>query len=333
MRPSTLMGQTLPAGARRTGGQLGMWDTAAMRDAAGTGTRALVLGGGGVAGIAWEIGLLARLAALGTDVAADADLVVGTSAGACVGALVAGESGYDALIAAQRLPAGQTRERVPEFDLNLMMEIFGLVTTVQEDPAAARRQIGALATAAATVTEAERREIIASRLPSEEWPARPFFVTTVDARTGERVTFDRSSPLSLVDAVAASCAVPGIWPPVTIGGRQYIDGGINSVTNTDLAEGHHRVVVLCPVAMGPGAPVAARGKAAVAVPGDGSLTIVADAESLAAFGPNLLDPASRGAALEAGMRQADEVAAVVRSYWTEAATPTGDQPGRPTSRS
>ncbi len=302
-----------------------------MRDATGTGTRALVLGGGGVAGIAWEIGLLARLAALGTDLAAGADLVVGTSAGACVGALVAGESGYDALIAAQRLPAGQTRERVPEFDLNLMMEIFGLMTTVQKDPAAARRQIGTLATAAATVAEAERREIIASRLPSEEWPARSLVVTAVDARTGERVTFDRSSPLSLVDAVAASCAVPGIWPPVTIGGRQYIDGGIYSVTNTDLAEGHHRIIVLCPVAMGPGAPDAAWGEAAL--PGDGSLTIVADAESLAAFGPNLLDPASRGAALEAGMRQADEVTAVVRSYWTEAATPTGDQSGGPNSRS
>lgn len=296
-----------------------------MRDAAGTGTRALVLGGGGVAGIAWEIGLLARLAARGTDVAADADLVVGTSAGACVGALVAGESGYDALIAAQRLPAGQTRERVPEFDLNLMMEIFGLMTTVQEDPAAARRQIGALATAAATVTEAERREIIASRLPSEEWPARSLVVTTVDARTGERVIFDRSSRLSLVDAVAASCAVPGIWPPVTIGGQQYIDGGIYSVTNTDLAEGHHRIIVLCPVAMGPGAPDVARGESTA--PGDGPLTIVADAESLAAFGPNLLDPASRGAALDAGMRQADEVAVVVQSYWTGAATPAGDQPG------
>src|ERR1035437_5756552 len=128
-----------------------------------------------------------------------------------------------------------------------------------------------------SVTEAERREIIASRLPSEEWPARPLVVTTADARTGERVAFDRSSPLSLVDAVAASCAVPGIWPPVTIGGRQYIDGGIYSVTNTDLAEGHHRVVVLCPVAMGPGAPVAARGESTA--PGDGPPTIVADAES------------------------------------------------------
>jgi NTE family protein len=308
-----------------------MWDTAAMREAASTSTRALVLGGGGVAGIAWEIGLLARLAEMGIDLAAGADLVVGTSAGACVGALVAGESGYDALIAAQRLPVGQTKERVPEIDLNLMVEIFGLMTTVQEDPSAARRQIGALATAAVTVPEAERREIIASRLPSEIWPARPIVITAVDAGTGERVTFDAASTVSLVDAVAASCAVPGIWPPVTIGAQKYIDGGIYSVSNADLAEGHHRIVVLCPVAMGPGAPDVVPGE--VAASGDGPLAIVADAESLAAFGPNLLDPASRGAALEAGMHQADEVAGVVRRYWTGAASPSSDQQGRPTNQS
>ena len=64
--------------------------------------------------------------------------------------------------------------------------------------------------------------------------------------------------MSLIDAVAASCAVPGIWPPVTIGGHQYIDGGIYSVTDTDLAEGYERIVVLCPVAMGPGPQRGAR---------------------------------------------------------------------------
>jgi NTE family protein len=301
-----------------------------MGDTAGPNTRALVLGGGGVAGVAWEIGLLARLAALGIDLAAGSDLVIGTSAGACVGALVCGASGYDTLIAAQRLPASQTKERVPEFDQNLMVEIFGLMTTAQKDPAEARRQIGGLAMAAATVPEAERREIIASRLPSEKWPAQPLVITAVDARTGERVTFDKSSALSLIDAVAASCAVPGIWPPVTIGGQQYIDGGIYSVTNADLAEGHDRIIVLCPVTIGKG------GRDLVptdATPtSEGPLAIVADAESSAAFGPNLLDPATRGAALEAGMRQADEVAAVVRRYWTEAATSTGDQSSQPTSQ-
>lgn len=282
-----------------------------------------MLGGGGVAGIAWEIGLLARLADLGIDLAADADLVVGTSAGASVGALVTGASGYDALIATQRLPVGETRERMPDFDLNLILEIFGLMTAVQDDPAAARRQIGALATTAVTVPEGERREIIAWRLPSQEWPERPLLITAVKVATGERVTFDASSMVSLVDAVAASCAVPGIWPPVTIGGQRFIDGGVYSTTNADLAEGHERTVVLCPVAMGPGDQNALPGEATAS--GNRPLVIRADAEAVEAFGPNLLDPASRGAALDAGRRQADEAAEAVRRYWTSLDTPTGGQ--------
>jgi NTE family protein len=280
----------------------------------------LVLGGGGVAGIAWEIGILARMAELEIDLAADAELVVGTSAGACVGALVTGQSGYDKLTATQRLPVSQTRERIPDFDLNLLVEIFGLMTSVQDDPAGARREIGALAMATKTVPEDERREIIAWRMPNNEWPARRLVITAVDAETGERVTFDASSAVSLVDAVAASCAVPGIWPPVTIGGKRYIDGGVYSTTNVDLAQGYDRTVVLRPVAMGPNDDDGERAEATnLSRP---PLIIAADAESLAAFGPNLLDPASRGAALDAGMLQADEVATDVRQYWTSSNTAT-----------
>jgi NTE family protein len=280
----------------------------------------LVLGGGGVAGIAWEIGILARMAELEIDLAADAELVVGTSAGACVGALVTGQSGYDKLTAMQRLPVSQTRERIPDFDLNLLVEIFGLMTSVQDDPAGARREIGALAMATKTVPEDERREIIAWRMPNNEWPARRLVITAVDAETGERVTFDASSAVSLVDAVAASCAVPGIWPPVTIGGKRYIDGGVYSTTNVDLAQGCDRTVVLRPVAMGPNDDDGERAEATnLSRP---PLIIAADAESLAAFGPNLLDPASRGAALDAGMLQADEVATDVRQYWTSSNTAT-----------
>lgn len=273
-----------------------------------------------MAGIAWEIGILARMAELEIDLAADAELVVGTSAGACVGALVTGQSGYDKLTAMQRLPVSQTRERIPDFDLNLLVEIFGLMTSVQDDPAGARREIGALAMATKTVPEDERREIIAWRMPNNEWPARRLVITAVDAETGERVTFDASSAVSLVDAVAASCAVPGIWPPVTIGGKRYIDGGVYSTTNVDLAQGCDRTVVLRPVAMGPNDDDGERAEATnLSRP---PLIIAADAESLAAFGPNLLDPASRGAALDAGMLQADEVATDVRQYWTSSNTAT-----------
>ncbi|KOG91505.1 patatin, partial [Streptomyces varsoviensis] len=71
-----------------------------------------------------------------------------------------------------------------------------------------------------------RRAVVERRLLSHEWPARRLLVTAVDAATGEFTAFDAASGVGIVDAVAASCAVPGVWPPVTIGAKRYIDGGV-----------------------------------------------------------------------------------------------------------
>jgi NTE family protein len=290
-----------------------------MDEATTEGTRALVLGGGGVAGIAWEIGVLARLAECGLDLPAEADVVIGTSAGATVGALVAGPDTYEAMVSAQRRPTAQTKEQAPTFDIDEMAELFGLMISEEADRQAVRRRIGTLAKEAITVSEAERRKIIASRLPVDRWPDRNLVVTAVDADTGNRVTFDRTSGVSLVDAVAASCAVPGIWPPVTIGAHRYIDGGVYSIANEDLVADHRRVVALYPIAMGGEASLADSTGLARA---EGRLSVVADAGAQAAFGPNVLDPASRPASLEAGMEQADRVADAVGAWWQ------GDTPSR-----
>ncbi len=61
------------------------------------------------------------------------------------------------------------------------------------------------------------------------------------------VVFNRESGISLLDAVAASCAVPLVWPAATINGKRYIDGGVRSSANADLATGCGRVVVLAPI--------------------------------------------------------------------------------------
>jgi NTE family protein len=103
--------------------------------------------------------------------------------------------------------------------------------------------------------------------------------------------------------VAASCAVPRVWPPVTIGGRRYIDGGVWSLANVDLAEGCGRVLVLAPLVD----PTVHAGLAAL-----GSATAVElvtpDDDSVAAFGPDVLDPASRGPSARAGRAQGRNVA-------------------------
>ena len=207
-------------------------------------TRALVLGGGGVTGIAWELGALLGLRDEGVDLL-DIDLTIGTSAGAAVGAQV--HSGADLEELYQRQLAVEHHELSAELDLDLMARIFGEVFTKQRPGPGALARVGAHALAAVTVPEAERRAVIEWRLPSHEWPRADLRLTGIDALTGELRVFDASSEVPLVDAVAASCAVPGVWPPVTIGDARYIDGGTRSPTNADLATGHDEVVVLMPL--------------------------------------------------------------------------------------
>jgi NTE family protein len=210
------------------------------------GNQALVLGGGGVAGIAWITGLLTGLAVAGQDVTG-ADVIIGTSAGATVAAQVSSDLPLDEVFARQTQPALQSREIPVELDLDKLAADWADVMTGVTSPQDMLRRVGGYALAADTVPEAERRAVIESRLPSRAWPSRRIQLVAVDAETGEPCVFDGQSGASLVDAVAASCAVPGIWPPVTIGGRRYIDGGVRSSDNADLAEGSERIVIISPL--------------------------------------------------------------------------------------
>ena len=226
--------------------------------------RALVLGGGGLSGIAWETGILAGLAAGGADVTS-ADYVLGTSAGATV--------------------AAQIGSGLPVTDL------FD-------------RQ---------TVPEAERRAVIAGRLPQHSWPSRKLAVVAVEAHTGDVRVFDKDSGADLVDAVTASCAIPGIWPPVTIGASRYVDGGTRSVVNADLAAGYQRVLILAPMAD----PSLDEQVAGLEAAGEQVQVqvITPDDESTAAFGLNPLDPAVRAPVARAGYAQGERAAAAVARLW------------------
>ena len=283
-------------------------------------TKALVLGGGGVTGIAWELGVIAALADGGLDLT-DADLIVGTSAGATVAAQIT-TGGLDQLVAAQL--AVDSKERAAELDFDLLAKIFTLLSDRSRPDDERRAQVGAMALGAHTVAEPVRRAVIAARLPSHQWPARPLVLTAVDAHSGEFTTFDPSSGVPLVDAVAASCAVPGVWPPVTIGGRRYIDGGVRSTTNADRASGYDRVLVLTPMAttmtMGLQSEVES-----LLDTGSTVQVVAADDEALARIGDNPLDPSRRGPALEEGRRQGRAAVADVRMVWHgDDVPPAGD---------
>jgi len=184
------------------------------------------------------------------------------------------------------------------------------------DPVKASRKIGRMAMSARTVPPEQRRAVIAARLPVHQWPAAKLQITAVDAVTGELTIFDAASGADLVDAVGASCAVPGIWPPVTIAGRTYIDGGIRSPANADLAAGYQSVVVIAPLTRGFGHQTSVASQVAQ-LRRTGALVAVIepDAAAVRAIGRNVLDPARRPAAARAGHAQAAQEAQAAAAAW------------------
>jgi NTE family protein len=266
---------------------------------------ALVLGGGGVAGIAWMTGLLAGLADAGQDVTG-ADLVIGTSAGANVAAQLGSGLPLEELFARQADPALQSRELMAVIDWEKFAADLQPHLARTSTPAGQLRGFGRFALDADTVPEPERVAVIESRLPSREWPLTPMKLTAVDCVSGELAVFDAASGVSLVDAVAASSAVPGIWPPVTIEGRRYMDGGVRSPDNADLAAGAGRIVVISPLGLDSPLPTPLPLRDVLASLKDGGATVTLispDDASAAAIGPNALDPATRLPAATAGRAQ------------------------------
>ena len=148
-------------------------------------------------------------------------------------------------------------------------------------------------------------------------------VVAVNAHTGELAAFDRDSGVDLVDAVTASTALPGLTPTHSINGTRYINGGVRSAENADLASGYANVVVLSPFGgrtrdaagrpvrgpaqSSPGADLASQVEA-LRKQGSRVEVITPDADSRAAMGTNQMDPATRIPAARAGFAQGKQEA-------------------------
>lgn len=256
----------------------------------------------------------------------DADLVEGTSAGAIVGAQITSGQDLETLYANQLSSIEGTKEDVPPPDLIASLRLFA-VGFDAPDKRTARARIGAAAMTAGTMSEAERLEVIASRLPVKEWPTRRLVMNAVDAHTGDWVTFDRQAGVPLLLAVEASCAVPGIYPPATIGEHRYMDGGLSSGTNADFAKGYARVLILLPMPAalsergGPMEPIHRvtfdDELATLTQAGAQVMTITPDDAAAAAFGPNVLDARRRAPSAIAGRAQGRALVDDVKRLWTE----------------
>jgi NTE family protein len=280
--------------------------------------RALVLGGGGVAGIAWMTGLLFGLSENNVNLRS-ADLNLGTSAGATLAAQLGSSASLEDLFQRMVDPSAQTREMTPDPRLFESFQNARLSFAAIPDQTERIRQIGKWALGASTPAEAERRSVVAARLPSHAWPDTDLRITAVDAHSGEITVFDRNSEVDLVDAVAASCAVPGIWPLVTIQGKRYMDGGVRSSENADLAKGYARIMILSP--MGTTLPRIGGGglkeQIEVLEQAGGKVHLVnPDSASRRAIGLNPLSPETRKPAAEAGRKQGHAIAGDVTSFWS-----------------
>ncbi len=210
-------------------------------------TKALVLGGGGPVGVAWEVGLLAGLAEAGVDLS-DADQIVGTSAGSIVGARLAlGEAPAETLAtgSAKIGAASGTEASVVDAEvlMTMGMALFESWTGSRsaEDVIA---QLGKMSAEATTISEESFVRLVGAGALDRDWPDRDFRCTAYDIESGEFVAWSSGSGAPLDRAVASSCSVPGIYPPVTIDGRRYMDGGVQSGTNAHLVAGADTVVIV-----------------------------------------------------------------------------------------
>ncbi|HUR06215.1 MAG TPA: patatin-like phospholipase family protein [Nonomuraea sp.] len=257
---------------------------------------AVVLGPGGLLGTAWLAGLVAGLRRERFDLA-QADLIIGTSAGAIVGAALAAGQDLERLAV---LPESDGEPGV-KADPERLGEVFAILGDSSLEPAAALSRIGRLALAAETGAEEAHLARMEFLIGGREWPEGRLLIPAVDVETGEPLVWERASGVSLVAAVASSCAFPGSAPPITINGRRYMDGALRSGTNTDLAAGIQTVIVIEPLAhLFPGNTP----------PDATAVRLVPDLAAQKALG-DLNDRAAWSSVYQAGVRQAPEAAKLI----------------------
>ena len=271
----------------------------------------LVLGGGGVVGIAWEIGVLSGLAgALGWD-PASAEVLVGTSAGSVVGTQLRHGRTLDDLVSEQRtggLRVGSGGGQAA--DPAAALEVFRSWAGVEHMDAAAARRTAQLAVAMSMASEETMVESFRPALPSEGWPEGDLRITGVSVTTGERVAWTSASGVELVRAVTASCAVPGMFPAVTVGDDRYLDGGLWSGSNADVLVGDRLEAALFIGPMGVGttglaalsARTLERERVDLATSAT-SLQVVEPGDRFSAAGMQLMDASRRIEALEIGLAE------------------------------
>ena len=267
--------------------------------------------------------MIAGLAEKGIDLSG-MDRIIGTSAGAIVGARMAGRVRPSELTKAALTrfegPPPKPPQIPPPPDLTFLVTKLEDLNAGKLSERSAGTELGEWALKVSPiVSEAGFVASFERRFPQQKWPSGAYECVSVDAVDGSLQVWDEFSKVPLSLAVASSCALPGFFAPVTIGGHYYMDGGARSATNADLARGCKTAIVLAPT-VGPEDALAkvsverlhheldilsgSHCKAALIAP---------DPASLKAFGGTLGNSSRAGAALEAGRAQGRDSAANIAS--------------------
>jgi len=273
---------------------------------------ALVLGGGGPVGGAWLTGVLAGLTQAGIDLGS-ADVVIGTSAGAVFGSRL--RSGIPAADLYERQLSGADAVRLPVTARQTVRFLWAALGS--RDPQRSVERLARTARRAPTGPESDVFDTVGRLLGDvRDWPEGDLRIAAVDAGTGRLDVFDSHSGVTLLEAVAASCAVPVVWPPVTVAGRRWIDGGSRSTANLHLARGYRRVLAVAPIprAVGPH-PSALQQAAELSEDGARVVLLSPDRAARRAMGRNMADDKRRPAAAHAGHLQASALATSVSDVW------------------
>ena len=307
--------------------------------------RGLVLGGGGVLGGAWAVGALQAIEEVHGIDPRHFDVIVGTSAGSVLGALVG------AGVSIESLRDHQRGEQITEGPLAGYLWDYETATGGRRPSMPRLRGPGSVRLMASSLRHGLKMpptavlsaflpvgngslervgHLIDAITPYGEWSPHPaLWVVAMDYEAGHRVVFGRAEapPASLADAVMASCAIPGWFEPVVIDDRTYVDGGAWSATSADVLVGHglDEVYVVAPmVSFETDSPSGIQARlerrwrsqvtkvcrdevALVRAAGSNVYAIGPGPEDLEAIGANLMDSRRRRLVLDTSLRTSRQV--------------------------
>lgn len=282
----------------------------------------LVLGGGGVYFVAWQVAYLNGLMRRGVDLEG-ADMIVGTSAGSLVASILASRGlnrfGKEVKFLSKRPSLVHLLAPADNFQHSQVraLELFRDADNAHPDTI---REIGYASLAAHTPSAAELRRSTGFAIASRGWPSPALHITAVDTYTGERLVVTHESQVSAVRAAAASSAVPGIFSPQPIHDRLCMDGGVSGTgTHCDLVAGSDKAIV---IALGAGMD---SNVATMTLSPNSFATELSNLQACGtktfARGPEdvdlerLMDPLAVPEAIEMGEAQAEADAEEVRLFW------------------